>query len=143
MKQGYEDAFMDLQSDYISLCLEYAEGQAEEVFAYLYRTETMRMFNAFFRSGGKILAASQMPTTCNDEEFMQVGRDDISRLEEICHEYEAAPPNEIRMHYDVKTGRYDADVSYEDYSIKDKVTPMQVFMKWLKEEKQKCTSSHV
>ena len=34
MKQGYEDAFMDLQSDYISLCLEYAEGHAEEVFAY-------------------------------------------------------------------------------------------------------------
>jgi hypothetical protein len=47
------------------------------------------------------------------------------------------------MRYDVKTGQYDADVSYEDYSIKDKVTPMQVFMKWLKEEKQKCTSSHV
>ena len=26
---------------------------------------------------------------------------------------------------------------YEDYSVKDKVTPFQVFMKWLKEEKEK------
>ena len=36
MKKGYEDAFSDLQSEYISLCLEYAEGKAEEVFAYLW-----------------------------------------------------------------------------------------------------------
>lgn len=137
MKQGYEDVFSKLQSEYISLCLEYAEGKAEEVYAYLYRTDTMRMFNAFFRSGGRILAASQMQTTCNDEEFMEAGRDDISKLEEICREYEAELPNELKMHYDVKTGKYEANVSYENYSIKDKVTPMQVFMKWLKEEREK------
>lgn len=137
MKQGYEDAFSNMQSEYISLCMEYAEGKAEEVFAYLYRTDTMRMFNAFFRSDGKILAASQMQTDCNDDEFLQVGRDDIFMLEEICRKYEVAIPNEIKMHYDVKTGKYDADVSYEDYSIKGKVTPMQVFMKWLKEEKER------
>lgn len=137
MKQGYEEVFSNFQSEYISLCLEYAEGKAEEVFAYLYRTDTMRMFNAFFRSDGKILAASQMQTTCSDDEFMEVGRDDISKLEEICHEYEAELPNEIKMHYDVKTGKFDAKVSYENYSIKDKVTPMQVFMKWMKEEKEK------
>ncbi len=137
MKPGYEEAFSNLQSDYISLCLEYAEGKAEEVFAYLYRTETMRMFNVFFRSDGKILAASQLVTSCNDEELMETGRNDISKLEEICSEYEAAVPNEIRMHYDVKTGKYDAEVAYEDYSIKDKVTPFQVFMNWLKEERVK------
>ena len=137
MKKGYEDAFSDLQSEYISLCLEYAEGKAEEVFAYLYRTETMRMFNVFFKCNGKIFAASQLDTSCNDEELMEAGRNDISKLEELCREYEAAAPNEIKMHYYVKTGKYDAEVAYEDYSIKDKVTPFQVFMKWLKEEKEK------
>ena len=35
MKQGYEDAFSDSLSEYISLCLEYAEGKAEEIFAYI------------------------------------------------------------------------------------------------------------
>ncbi len=34
MKQGYEDVFSELQSDYISLCLEYAENKAEDVFAF-------------------------------------------------------------------------------------------------------------
>ena len=137
MKPGYEDAFTDVQSDYISLCLEYAEGKAEEVFAYLYRTDTMRMFNAFFRVDGKILAASQLDTTCSDDEFMQVGRDDVTRLERVCQEFEAPTPNEIKMHYDVKTGEYDAAIAYEDYSVKNKTTPMEVFMTWLKEERQK------
>lgn len=137
MKQGYEDVFSELQSDYISLCLEYAENKAEEVFAYLYRTETMRMFNAFFRVDGRILAASQVDTSCSEDEFMEVGRDDISKLEEICREYDTATPNELKIHYDAISRKYDAVVSYEDYSVKDKVTPFQVFMKWLKEEKEK------
>ncbi len=137
MKPGFEDAFSELQSEYISLCLEYAEGKAEEVFAYIYRTKTMRMFNVFYRSEGRIVAASQLDTSCNDDEFFQMGRDDISKLEEICGKYESKLPNEIKMHYDVKTGKYDADISYKEYSIKDKVTPMQVFMKWVKDEKEK------
>ena len=134
MKPGYEDALTDLQSEYISLCLEYAEGTAEEVFAYIYRTNTMRMFNAFFRSDGKILAASQLPSSCSDEEFLDLGRDDISKLEALCEKYEAPVPNEIKMQYNAKTGKFDAHMSYEDYSVKDKTTPMTVFMNWLKEE---------
>ena len=69
----------------------------------------------------------------------RAGRDDISRLEEVCREYEAEVPNELKMHYDANTGKYDADISYEDYSIKDKVTPMQVFMGWIREERAKRT----
>ena len=135
MKPGYEDALSGLMTDYVSLCMEYAEGHAQEVFAYVYRTGTMRMFNAFFRSDGKILAASQLPSSCSDEEFLEVGRNDITRLEDICREYEANTPNEIRMYYNAGTGEFHSDISYEDYSIKDKVTPMEVFMGWLKEEK--------
>lgn len=137
MKPGFEDAFSDLQSEYISLCMEYAEGQAEEVFAYVYRTETLRMFNAFFRSGGRVLSAGQLPSSCSDDEFLELGRSDISKLERICSEYEAETPNEIKMHYDVSTGRFDAHISYENYSVKNKTTPMEVFLRWFREERSK------
>ena len=120
MKQNFENAFSSVQSDYISLCLEYAEGKAEEIFCYVYSTETMRMFNAFFRSGDKILTANQMPSSCSDDEFLEMGRKDISKLEEVCKEFEAERPNELKMHYDVRTGKFDARVSYENYSIKNK-----------------------
>ncbi|MBO4637066.1 MAG: hypothetical protein J5685_07960 [Clostridiales bacterium] len=137
MKQGFEDAFSRVQSEYISLCLEYAEGKAEEIFAYVYRTETMRMFNVFYRSEGKILTASQIPTSCSDDELLEAGRNDISNLEKVCKEFEAEIPNELKMHYDVRTGKFDASVSYEDYSIKNKKTPMEVFMGWIKAERSK------
>lgn len=71
---------------------------------------------------------------CNE---MTIGgeNDDVSKPEEICQEYEASVPNEQKMYYDVKTGKFQADISYENYSIKNKVTPMEVFMKWLKDKK--------
>ena len=40
MKQGYEDVFSELQSDYISLCLEYAENKAEEASESAETSET-------------------------------------------------------------------------------------------------------
>lgn len=48
MKTGYEDALSEYQTNCVQLCLEYAEGNAEEIFIYMYRTETLRMFNVFF-----------------------------------------------------------------------------------------------
>ena len=135
MKEGFEDAFSEVQSEIVSLCLEYAEGKAEKIFVYIYRTETMRMFNAFFKSEGKILAASQLPSTCSDDEFTDVGRNDISKIEEVCREYDAQIPNELKLYYDVTTHKFHAEISYEDYSVKGKVTPFEVFMAWLRKEK--------
>lgn len=61
----------------------------------------------------------------------------ISELEHICREYEVETPNEIKIHYDVSSRKMDATISYEDYSIKDKVTPFEVFIKWYKYERSR------
>ena len=87
------------------------------------------------KSEGKILAASQQPSTCSDDEFIDVGRNDISKIEDVCREYDAPIPNELKLCYDVRTCKFDADISYEDYSVKGKVTPFEVFMTWLRKEK--------
>ncbi len=34
--------------------------------------------------------------------------------------------------------KFHADISYENYGIKNKVTPMEVFVKWLKNKKMEC-----
>ncbi len=137
MKTGYEDALSEYQTNCVQLCLEYAEGNAEEIFIYMYRTETLRMFNVFFKSKGNIVSANQLDTSCSDDELLEVGRNDISELEHICREYEVETPNEIKIHYDVSSRKMDATISYEDYSIKDKVTPFEVFIKWYKYERSR------
>lgn len=137
MKKGFEDSFTDIQSDYISLCLEYGGENIDKVFAYVYQTDTLRMFNAFFEKEGDIVAAGAIGTNEEADEFMSVGRDDIDKLRAVCEEYDQKCPNEIRMIYDVKTGKYDATLGYEDYSIKDKTTPMTEFLNWYRSEKKK------
>ena len=66
---GFEDAFTEIQSDYISLCLEYVGNDADEVFAYIYQTSGMRMFNAFFRKDGKVFSAGQLGSEEASDEF--------------------------------------------------------------------------
>ena len=135
MKEGFEKVFTDVQADYISLCLEYAENDADEVFAYVYQTPGMRMFNAFFRRDGKILSAGQLGSEQQSDEFLETGRNDISRLLDVCERYEHPCPNEMKLYYNVRTKRFNAKCGYEDYSVKNKVTPFEVFLAWLRSEK--------
>ena len=134
MKEGFEDVFMDLQSDYISLCLEFA-GSADKVYAYLYQSPQVRMFNAFFLTGGTIKSAGEIPSDVDVDEFLQVGRDDVDRLLAVCAEYGHEAPHELRMVYDVGTGRYDATYGYEDYAVRRKTSCMQEFMAWFRAER--------
>lgn len=48
MKKIYEDEFMELQADFISLCLEVAEQKVNKVYAYCSIEKKSKMFNAFF-----------------------------------------------------------------------------------------------
>ncbi|EWM52146.1 hypothetical protein [Ruminococcus flavefaciens] len=138
---GFEDAFTDIQSEYISLCLEYVNNDVDEVFAYIYQTRSMKMFNAFFKKDGKILSAGQLGTEEASDEFLEVGRDDISKIVDVCDKYEHKCPNELKLVYNVKTKKFDAELGYEDYSEKEKVTPFEVFLNWFRAEKAKCSKS--
>ena len=133
---GFEDSFADVQSDYISLCLEYGGENVHKVFAYVYQTDSLRMFNAFFEKDGSIIAAGNIGTDEEADEFMSVGRDDIDKIRAVCEKYGQKCPNEIRMIFDVKTKQYDATVGYEDYSLKDKTTPMTEFLNWYRSVKK-------
>lgn len=48
MTRKYEDVFMELQSEFIALCLEVAEQDVDEIYAYCSIEKKSKMFNAFF-----------------------------------------------------------------------------------------------
>ena len=53
MAKIFEDEFMDIQSQIISLCLELVESKASKVYAYGSIEENSISFNAFFEIDGK------------------------------------------------------------------------------------------
>lgn len=60
MKKNFEDKFMDIQSDLISLCLEVTEGKVDKIFAYVSIEKKSSMFNAFFQQEGNVLTINQL-----------------------------------------------------------------------------------
>lgn len=139
MARCFEDAFMDLQSEYVSLCLEYLERfnvAASTIYIYLYQTNRERMFNAFFESERSIVSLGEIGTDDDSDEVLDIGTDDIQRLVDVCEAYRRPCPNEFKLVYDPASHSLDAQYGYEDYSVKNEVDSVDVFLDWIKEAKR-------
>lgn len=139
MAQCFEDAFMDLQSEYVSLCLEYLEHfnvAADKLYIYLYQTNRQRMFNAFFESEHSIVSLGEIGTDDDSDEVLDVGTDDIQRLVDVCEAYQQPCPNEFKLVYDTASHSFDAQYGYEDYSVRNEMDSVDVFFDWIREVKR-------
>ena len=140
MITGFEDAFTDVQSEFISLCLEFVDNDADEIYVYIYRTETEKTFNAFFKKDNRVLSAGEIGTDEQSDEFLMTGMRDIRKLVEVCDKYEHKCPNEFKLTYNTATKHFDAEYRYKEYTTKDKVTAVNVFINWLNNERNKSSN---
>ena len=142
MKSIFEDKFMELQSGLIMLCLEVTDKKVDKVYGYAYIDETSTMFNAFFEVAGEIRTLNQLPVDRNTMfEFLKLGTDDLSQVRELCREYGMKCPVEMKMYYNVTSGKYSADYRYEEASeeVTD-MSPGEMFMEWMKDIKRQSES---
>ena len=137
MKDIFEDQFVDLQSEFISLCLDFAGQKVNKVYVYCSIEEKSKMFNAFFEIGGEIRTANQLGVSMSEvSQFLRTGTLDLRRFQELCESHHVSTPTEIKMCYDVSTGKYDADYKYDVVcSAKTGISAGEVFMNWLTEIK--------
>lgn len=85
----------------------------------------------FFEKGGNIVTMNQLnidrETTIK---FLKIGTTDLQKIRQICEQNEIQIPTEIKMYYDVKTGKYSADYKYDEVcSYKMGISSGEVFMK--------------
>ena len=64
MIKGFEDAFTDLQSEFVSLCMEYTNGSVDKIYIYIYQDTSQKMFNAIFVKGQNVMYKRQECYTC-------------------------------------------------------------------------------
>lgn len=147
MNRVFEDQLMDIQSDMISLSLEYVENKAETVYIYVVLEEGLVSFDVFYKIGGFISEKSDvneyLSEKINDSDdiqfsLLEYGIEDAEKIEVLFEENSKEVPTEIRLVYDVKNNslksNYIYDVMYEkneDLSVSD------VFEAWIQEEKSK------
>lgn len=139
MNKSFEDEFLEVQAQIISLCVEFAENKADKVYAYGSIEEHSISFNAFFNIDGKIKTTNQIVTdTDMIWDFLDLGQSDLEKLIKICTRYGKSVPTELKMIYDCKSGKIDAKYQYESIcSAKTGVDASEIFMEWLDLEKIK------
>ena len=138
---------MDIQSDMISLSLEYIENKAETVFIYVVLEDGLVSFDVFYKIGGFISEKSDvneyLSEKINDSDdiqfsLLEYGIEDAEKIEVLFKENSKEVPTEIRLVYDVKNNSLKSNYRYDAmYEKNEDLSVSDVFEAWIQEEKSK------
>ena len=143
----FEDQLMDIQSDMISLSLEYVENKAEIVYIYVVLEDGLVSFDVFYKIGGFISEKSDvneyLSEKINDSDdiqfsLLEYGIEDAEKIEVLFKENSKEVPTEIRLVYDVKNNSLKSNYIYDAmYEKNEDLSVSDVFEAWIQEEKSK------
>lgn len=147
MNRVFEDQLMDIQSDMISLSLEYIENKAETVYIYVVLEDGLVSFDVFYKIGGFISEKSDvnkyLSEKINDSDdiqfsLLEYGIEDAEKIEVLFEENSKEVPTEIRLVYDVKNNSLKSNYRYDAmYEKNEDLSVSDVFDAWIQEEKSK------
>ena len=147
MNRVFEDQLMDIQSDMISLSLEYIENKAETVYIYVVLEDGLVSFDVFYKIGRFISEKSDaneyLSEKINDSDDIQFslldyGIEDAEKIEVLFEENSKEVPTEIRLVYDVKNNSLKSNYRYDAmYEKNEDLSVSDVFEAWIQEEKSK------
>ena len=143
----FEDQLMEIQSDMISLSLEYVENKAEIVYIYVVLEDGLVSFDVFYKIGGFISEKSDvneyLSEKINDSDdiqfsLLEYGIEDAEKIEVLFEENSKEVPTEIRLVYDVKNNSLKSNYRYDAmYEKNEDLSVSDVFDAWIQEEKSK------
>ena len=143
----FEDQLMDIQSDMISLSLEYVENKEETVYIYVVLEDGLVSFDVFYKIGGFISEKSDvneyLSEKINDSDdiqfsLLEYGIEDAEKIEVLFEENSKEVPTEIRLVYDVKNNSLKSNYRYDAmYEKNEDLSVSDVFEAWIQEEKSK------
>lgn len=147
MNRVFEDQLMDIQSDMISLSLEYVENKAETVYIYVVLEDGLVSFDVFYKIGGFISEKSDvneyLSEKINDSDdiqfsLLEYGIEVAQKIEVLFEENSKEVPTEIRLVFDVKNNSLKSNYRYDAmYEKNEDLSVSDIFETWIQEEKFK------
>lgn len=135
MKKAFEDEFMEFQTGLIKLCMEVTKLKVDKIYAYASNEKKSKMFNAFFEVNGEIKTLNLLDIPDDLAwDFLKTGTNDLEILDAICEKHSKPSPTELKLFYDIKTGKFDAQYKYKEVcSAKTGKAAGDVFEEWMEE----------
>ena len=139
----FEDKFMEIQIDMVSLAMEYVHNQAEKVYIYCISEEALQSYKVFCKINGIVIEMDKVNEVVakkvDDSDNMafallRYGAEDIQKLIDVCQEYNREHPTEMWLIYDAQKNSLDSRYSYEGrYDKDEELLPNLEFEKWFEE----------
>ena len=71
------------------------------------------MFNAFFDVDGEVKTLNQLGISNKLAfQFLKLGTQDLEKVDAICTKYNMAIPTEMKLYYDIVSGKYDKNTMF-------------------------------
>lgn len=145
MSKTFEERFSEIQSDMVSICLEYVDNRADKIFIYCSFEAKVLSCDFFYCINGNIIDRNKINEVCSYQYDVSIERqlatlevleEDTLNIVNLCNEYKKPMPTELKLVYDVKenslSGNYQYDIVYTN--IKGK-TADDIVEEWFEEVK--------
>ena len=115
MQDNFEDAYTDLQSSIIALCIEITDESTDYICAFISDLCIDNYyFNVFFIVGKKVYNFSDLPVNYNiKKQFFELIKEDINSIYRLFNTFNRDIPEEIMMIYDNSNKSFSFEHGYE------------------------------
>ncbi|WP_399633202.1 DUF600 domain-containing protein [Sporosarcina sp. SG10008] len=146
MSKVFEDYFSEIQTDMVSICLEYVEDRAEKIYIYCSFEEGIVSSDYFYNINGKVVERHKLNDMLSSGEnnydvsvqrqsgVVKILNMDIKSVINLCKEYNREIPTEMKLIYNIEENSLKAEYKYELVYSDDPVkTADDVAMEWFEE----------
>ncbi|MBD5433607.1 MAG: DUF600 family protein [Treponema sp.] len=144
-KKTFEDEFSALQADMVDICNEYSKGLADKIYVYA-ANEGMILAQYFYCFNKNVYKCSKLNDVGLKTQFdvsidcqrqvLDILNEDVCKIHKICDKYNQPMPTEMRLTYEPKTKKFNAEYKYENRTSDD-VSVFDNQEAWFEEEKAK------
>lgn len=144
----FEEIFSELQADMISICMEYVEDRADRVYVYASCEEGIISSSFFYLINNKYVECHKLNDALEngDERYhvsterqfmvLDIINENTEKIKVLCQEYERDMPTELKLIYDAKSGKLQAEYKYDlVYTNDDINTADDIANEWFEEIK--------
>ena len=146
----FEDEITELQADMVDICNEYSCEAADKIFIYV-SYEGLLNTDYFYSINGDIIERHKLNTSGINADFdvsvdcqkqvLNILKEDVYKIKAVCDKYNQPMPTEMRLVYEPKTKKINAEYKYENQTS-DKISVFDNYDAWFEEEKAKLENQN-
>lgn len=136
MSEGsFEEVLASVQSELISVSLEYSGDVASDIYAYCSTEGGVLQFDPFFVVDGVVTRRHKLPgvdtSIPRQRALVEFGNNELARLREAAKRFNRPLPTQMKLHYSSASRSLDAEYEYEpQYSNHPTLTTDELIEQW-------------